>query len=209
MPSPININRWQNKVRAMLGLRGENPVPTIAELQQVVVVESDRPEWELAGGSPLWTSFAQITAVAAETAYAVFWNPPESGTIHIVESFQDNGQFLTSRWFWTTVDPATNAGFVAGNITVRDSRVPAGLLLSQVAIRLYSGTLTAAEVGAYGISTLFLPTTWAPATISQQDHRPVIIAPGFGFGFTYGAVNVRADIEVSGRQHVIERGVLS
>src|SRR5258705_10772111 len=46
---PINVVRFQNKVRGVMGLRGENPIPDLTRLLPVVVIENDRPEHAFAG----------------------------------------------------------------------------------------------------------------------------------------------------------------
>lgn len=208
MDTPININRWQNKVRALLGMRGVNPVPTIDELKPVIVIESDRPEWMWPGGTILWQTFGSLAAVAAEVAHFVLWNPPGSGVLGVITGFRSNGTQGTARWFWTVTDPATNAGFAAGNVALRDARaytMPG--FVSGIALRFYLGTLTAAEIAAYAISTAALPQSGAGFV--PHDERVIIVPEGFGWGYTRTDVNVAEDVEIIGYQHVQERGELS
>jgi hypothetical protein len=80
----INVARWQNKLRAMMGMGGGNPVPTLKELLPVVAVEVDRPEWGLAGNEFPWALSRSQAAVAAQLSYVALVNPPDSGLIAVV-----------------------------------------------------------------------------------------------------------------------------
>src|SRR6267142_5919528 len=83
--APINVNRFQNKVRALFGMRGENPIPTAEELPPTIVLESDRPTMAYPGGELLiW--FAQVSpAIAANRSFVAAVNRPGTGLIVTVD----------------------------------------------------------------------------------------------------------------------------
>lgn len=124
---PINSSRYQEKVRAILGLSGENPIPTIDELLQVLVIENDRPEWGFAGHETLAGFFVTQALVAGQFSFVALVNRPSSGMLIVVEAIQsvtDANLFVTAAG-----DVAAGAPFLVGETastsgSSRDSRTP-------------------------------------------------------------------------------------
>src|SRR5258706_13171670 len=83
--APINITRWQNKLRAMMGMRGANPIPDLEALKPVVVIEDDRMEWGYAGAEFYYSNEFESPAAAAQLSYGVLVNPVGSGLLGILE----------------------------------------------------------------------------------------------------------------------------
>lgn len=86
MTQYINSARWQNKLRAMLGIDGENPIPTVKELVPTAVVEQDRIEWGAAAGETRWMAEqGQLAGGAANSGLFALLNPTGSGVLAVVE----------------------------------------------------------------------------------------------------------------------------
>lgn len=85
----INVARWQNKVRAMFGIDGENPIPTLDELLPVAIVEGDRIEREAAGTVVEFMGDSQDIAAggAGNVGQVVLLNPSNSGVIIALEGW--------------------------------------------------------------------------------------------------------------------------
>jgi hypothetical protein len=83
--NPINIRRWQNKVRSIFGFRGDNPIPSIAELLPVVVIENDRPEWGF-GGNEFYSGIQRTQAgISTQFSHVAIVNPPSTGVLVVIE----------------------------------------------------------------------------------------------------------------------------
>jgi hypothetical protein len=203
--------RFQQRARAKFGTKGDNPVPTIKELVPVVVMEEFHPEDDFVGGDDLpFTTFAGLGAVVAETFGSVIWNPIGSGVLGIIEYAQGlNTAATTGLFFWTVTDPAGNAGFNVQSLLGRDARMSNDKSLSRLSgfgLKFYSGTLTAAEVGAFPLTATRFPTSlfgWA------ADTESIIIPEGFGFGYFANVQNIAANSMYSGRQHLQPAGLRS
>lgn len=213
MTQPINISRFQNKLRALMGLRGENPIPTIKELLPIVVMESDRPEWEQPGGEMLWMTFASLAAVAGNTGHYVLWNPPGSGLLQIVTRAWVNQVGTLGSFFWSRVDPTTIAAFIATAVIPRDARAFGKTgFSSPIPMQFYRGSLTAAEIAAYATSgsTRFPAMETTAQTFDPWGPDEVWVVPeGWGFGFQTNQANFASSFQIMGRQHTQERGIPS
>lgn len=76
---------FERKLRAILGLTGSNPIPGLADVAGLLVVENDRIEWALAGGELYGAVQGGQASVAGENSYVGIANPTESGVIGVVE----------------------------------------------------------------------------------------------------------------------------
>lgn len=87
MTQYINVARWQNKARAMFGIDGENPIPTLMELKPVGMIEGDRPENEFAGNGALFMGDSQDIAAggAGNAGQVALLNPTSSGILAIIQ----------------------------------------------------------------------------------------------------------------------------
>lgn len=210
MTSRINSARFQQRARAKFGTKGDNPVPTVDEAVPVIVLEDYRPEDDFNGGDDvIGLTLAGPGAVAAETAYGVVWNPPNSGVLGIIESLFGSNGANTGQFFWTVTDPAGNAGFARQSILARDARWSADKTISNLAnvfaLQFWAGTLTAAEQAAYPTSQARLPTFQAPWNIGEV----YVIPPGFGFGWTANVANLATAMQFVLRQHAQLQGIRS
>lgn len=218
MPLPINVNRWQNKIRAMMGLRGENPVPTLAELVTVVGVELDRAEWGYAGQETRWISRnISSAAVAGQLSGVGIRNPIDSGVLVIVELVVN-----------TAVSSSQNA-----QVKLRRGPDPIATFLSDVTVngiidtRFYpvDGTTnppdSAHEVTtaiAGGLPAPAQPLGFFPSGPSTQEsarllvhpfHPVAILAPGSLLLLEGTVANLAMSGWFYGRTRVLERGLPS
>jgi len=81
----INQPRFQAKVRAMFGIDGENPVPSLSELLPVVVIENDRVESMYDGNEFIRINGASLAAAPGFASQVALVNPIGSGVLVIVE----------------------------------------------------------------------------------------------------------------------------
>lgn len=207
--SPINVVRFQNKVRALLGFRGENPIPTIDELRQALVIENDRPEWSFAGGEFLWSTFASPAAVALEQGSLALLNPAGSGMISVVRAVALLAAAQIVQVLWVNSDVAANPGYASQTtVSPRDSRWLGGALglTGAAATRALSGTLTAGEVTTLG--GLQFDRLENISNGSFVD-RTYIIRPGYSLVLLMANANVAADFIVHGYERTAERGLPS
>lgn len=206
---PINVSRWQDKVRAFFGMRGDNPVPTPAELRPVVVVECDRPEWGLSGKENLYSAFLSRAGVVAEFAYVALLNPRDSGLICVVEGvFPTSG---TPRYFrCRPSDIAATSPFLLGQTSVtqgddslnRDFRRLPGSDNSGV-----SGMFQV--IGSHATPPGLGPFFKHPPTTSEGFKLPIIVAPNSALLLRGDVVNTLLELNIVWRERPQERGVLS
>lgn len=82
----INQVRYQNKLRAAYGIDGENPIPTVAELVPVVIMEGERFELRFPGNEFSYIGGVAVAAGGAGNASNIaLLNPTGSGQLVVVE----------------------------------------------------------------------------------------------------------------------------
>lgn len=82
----INQVRYQNKVRAGYGIDGENPIPTVAELVPVCIIEGERFELRFPGNEFSFVGGVAVAAGGAGNASNIaLLNPSNSGVLVVVE----------------------------------------------------------------------------------------------------------------------------
>lgn len=210
MPSPINVSRWQQKVRAFFGMRDENPVETPAELRPVVVVENDRPEWGLSGKENYYGDFFTRAGTAAEFTIMALVNRIDSGIIAVVEevtTYAFTIDFRRARLSELQAASPYLTGLTGATVTEgsdalnRDFRRIPGSDNSGVS-GLIKVTGTRAAVPYVG------PFHRAQSTGLKYD-KPIIIAPGSAFVMVSILVNTLLEASVQWRERPLERGILS
>jgi hypothetical protein len=201
MTQPINVNRYQNKVRAMLGIRGENPIPDIEKLQLVLVVESDRSEWSWPGGEGLGGNGFNQTAIAAQRSFVAFVNPVGSGLIATIEDIladQPSDILVASE-----AAIFAQAGLVSTVGLIRDTRhilLPGGFTVS--GIRFMQGTNAAPAGAGFG------PLNRIPV-VNQRYSKEIVVGAGTGVSVACVAVNTALLAHFTWRERAQERGILS
>lgn len=113
----------ERKLRAVTGVQGGNPLPELEDLNGLITLESDRPEWGLAANDLTFSHYIFLAAGGVGNATVIGWrNTPVSGSLVIIERA------------WARVDPAgaavgvieiayTFASITARNRNARDQRV--------------------------------------------------------------------------------------
>lgn len=86
--NPISAAYLERKLRAILGLSGGNPIPTLPDVRGFITLENDRPEWALAANELLMMFHAGAAQAVGELAYIAFTNPTGSGVLAIFEELR-------------------------------------------------------------------------------------------------------------------------
>jgi hypothetical protein len=197
MGSIINVVRFQNKLRALFGIRGENPIPTTDELRAYVCLEDDRPEFGFAGLEFLGIFTRTQAAVVGQNSYVAIVNPPGSAVLVVVESCVA----VPDSNIKSQVVTATAAPFLAGEVAsgspqARDLRIPGGNVF---AARFSNGSNAASPftgpIGLY-FNRLIDPTKF-------------VIPPGFAVIWEGAAQNAAVSAGVVFRERAQERGLPS
>lgn len=201
MSSPINVSRFQSKVRAILGIRGDNPIPGIDELLQVLVIEADRSEWSFPGGEGLGGNGFNQTLVAAQRSFVAFVNPANSGVIAVIEDIlaDQPAEIYVS----TEAAILAQATLVSTIGLIRDTRqilLPGGFTTST--IHFMQGTNAAPAGAGFG------PLNRIPAAGARYT-KDIVVAPGTGVSVACTAVNTTMQAHFTWRERPQERGLLS
>lgn len=217
MSEPINVVRFQNKVRAFFGMRGSNPVPTLAELVPGVIVETDRPEWGYAGLEPRWISRNNSSAgVAGQLSSVGIYNPPDSSVLVVVEGLVNSSASSSQNCQIKIVRPNPAPTFLS-NVPVNGC-IDTGFLPADGASQAQMAAHEVSFVAAGGLGSPATPLGFFPSLASTQeaDHamlhpfRPLAILRPGGLILLEGTV---ANLAVSGffygRERAQERGVPS
>lgn len=197
----INVVRFAAKVRAMFGMRGENPTPTLKDIVPVVVIENDRPESNYALGNTegLRGGVLDSAAVAANNSWGAVYNPVGSGIIGVIEAFNIITVVAAGR-AQVAVIGAQQAAFAtivaagAASLFGRDTR-------------LHTPTI---QVG--GLKTSFGATLGALSTpmwdLEDGEYAwPVVLGPGSALLFTNVTINERLEVSILARERAQERGI--
>jgi len=182
---PINAAYLERKLRAILGMQGGNPLPQMEDIQGLLCLENDRPEWSFPANERLLVGTQGTAAFAGELSWAGVAVPRNAGVIAIVESFDtvtQPGQ-LNIRVLGDSSFDAMFAASVAASLTPRDLRDDP--LIVGSATRNVTGH--AAALGGLGI--------WAVQVAGNMmrdkcSPLPVILVPGTAFLAVGSTVNV-------------------
>lgn len=87
----ISAAYLERKLRAITGIAGGNPLPTIDTVMAgLIVLEVDRPEWHFPGGEQLYGGELTQPAVVGAFGWVGLANPVGSGILAIVEQVYNN-----------------------------------------------------------------------------------------------------------------------
>lgn len=192
----INVNRWQNKLRALIGVRGENPIPTLSPaLTPVVVLEDDRVEWGFAGGDFIFGYFASQAAVVGEQGFMGLVNPAGSGIIAVVDLFMSVQVAHIYIAGLAQVPIVGQTAFLQGNGFLRDVREEG----QNAACGRSSGSSAAPPwLGPIG------------RILANAERRINVVLPsGTGVLIVGIAANTQLDSGMTWRERAQERGKLS
>jgi hypothetical protein len=197
MSLPINVNRFQNKVRALLGMRGENPVPTLDELSVSLSLEQDRVEWGFAGNEFYGGVVRTQALVAGQFSYVAIVNPALTGVLVVVEDILSNVE--CDLYIASPADVAAVPPYLAGETATvgvfeRDLRIPAGGVF---AARASTGSQTVIPWRG-PLANFLLGRELTRYNVMIPPGRALIAA-----GIAAGAIRVTFLI----RERAIERGI--
>lgn len=85
MSRPISAAYLERKLRAILGVQGANPLPDLVDVNGLLVLESDRPEWSIASGELLWGIARSVGPVVGQQSFVGVHVPANRGIVSIVE----------------------------------------------------------------------------------------------------------------------------
>jgi len=84
MSRPISASFLERKLRSIVGAGGNNLLPDLADLKGLLVLESDRAEWQRAGGEQPAAAGGGFAAVAGNTSVVQLRNPVGSGVLAVI-----------------------------------------------------------------------------------------------------------------------------
>lgn len=195
---PISAAYLERKLRAIVGVQGSNPLPQLHDVNGLVIVENDRPEWAKAGGEILMLGYVQVSP-AAQFGNTRIRNPVGSGmlvVIDYVDVLATTAQFLQWSPGYATTDLAT------GNNTksLRDTRfADAGTQTQSAAVM--SGQVSAGST-AVGQPSHETNNTAGVATVFPQ---PFVLGPGSSLDIsTIAAVTATIVVNYAWRERPLE-----
>lgn len=178
MSSPISASYLERKLRSIVGLTGDNPLPDLDSLHGLLALEVDRPEWRFPANE-FYRSFLVFTSQTA-------------GNLTVIQLFNQAGSGLlavvTALHVWTA-GGAANRGVVAwisspisanSQAVCRDGRE--GLLVNS-ASAVGMGGDSSRTVAVLLASPFFLQDIdeFGPVQAGGGPYRePIIIPPGRG-----------------------------
>lgn len=208
---PINVVRFQNKVRALMGLRGENPVPDLTRLLPVVVVESDRPEFGFSGLELLSGGEQTQAAVAAQFSFVGVRNPADSGVVVTVTDYlldSITGVFRVAiRVLPRRIDRSTLItvnGSVAGGC--RDTRWE-DTKPSTAAGQTIAGVSQGGAISGFAIGGTRTSTAGQP--VVNHDKMFCVLGPGSDLLFWTATINQELRGSFQWYERALERGLPS
>jgi hypothetical protein len=211
LDQPINVVRFQNKVRGLMGLRGENPIPDLTRLLPAVVLENDRPEFGFAGLELLSGGENTQAAVAAQFTFVGVRNPADSGVLVTVTNYMLDsitGVFRVAvRVLPRRVDRSTLItvnGAVPGGC--RDTRWE-DTKPATAAGQCIAGVSQGAAISGFAIGGTRTSTSGQPVV----NHEPIlcVLGPGSDLLFWTAAINQEMRGSFQWYERALERGLPS
>jgi len=204
--TPINVNRFQNKVRALYGIRGENPVPTPEELQPIVVLEADRPTMAYPGGELLLWSAQVSPAIASNRSFVAAVNRIGTGLIVTVDQLFTDA--ICDLMIAGPNDISVNAPFLvgasgSGTVNPRDLRMlSAAAPVVQVGgtFQSFGSNLAPPWVATYRVGSSLV--------VGLHDVE-VVLPPSTALVIVNTTVNQQLTAAFRCRERPLERGLLS
>lgn len=183
----LQVGRYNGILHKLLDMKEGAPSPQLAgDIQPVLVLEADRPEWKYLGGEYLCLGYGRVSAT--NIPHAHLQNDQGAGVLVVLEKFVVSCS-AAGEIFGGHRDGLVGGGSQAfAEYTFRDSR------LSRAA------DVTAATVVTYdnAASQLTVPNVYARvlANTPYTFDIPVVLQPGDGFlvrgptGATFGVTFV-------------------
>jgi len=208
---PINVVRFQNKVRGVMGLRGENPIPDLTRLLPVVVIENDRPEYAFAGIELLSGGENVQPASAAQFTFVGVRNPLDSGVVVTVTDYlldSITGVFRVAirvlpRRIDRTALITVNSSVPGG---CRDTRWEDSKVV-QATGSVIAGISQGAAISGFAIGGT--RTSTSGQAIVNHDKMACVLGPGSDLLFWTAAINQEMRGSFQWYERALERGLPS
>lgn len=179
MSRPISASHLERKLRSLCGVQGSNPLPDLTDLNGLVTLENDRPEWFLAGGESLRGSLVFTGAALNNLSVNGLFNTTGSGLIAIVERifcWVSGGAANRVAVAWVDSNPSANSSGIP-----RDGRDVTGGLGTGAAVGVGGDN---SRTPATLIAAPFLLTDFDEFPPVQSGSggytNPIVIPPGKG-----------------------------
>lgn len=192
----MNTARLQDKVRALYGSAGNNPVPLITDLIPTTVIEADRFEWRFSGREFSFMVRENLLAGgAANFSVHALLNPLASGVIAVVEM----GSVSAPVEYTFTLEATVLATFTAGTTPQpRDfrQRTPAGA--AQLSALTSWTRNNAPGFGGLG---------YRQHQVTARPPFEILISPGTALVVQAVTVNTALESSLGWRERPQEQGV--
>lgn len=173
-PNEILAARYNRLLTRLLSMKGFAPAPVLVpEIQAVLALEADRPEWEFLKGGRRGMGFGALAVVTGQVNHIALVNPANSGVLavaYIEEIFDSVGSATIAMIRDTTLGIPT-AVSTRGGVDTRQIFISGGNLACTVETQQAGTPLTPR------VEVKFIV---AAATVSRHRYGPFILSPGFG-----------------------------
>jgi hypothetical protein len=178
MSRPISASYLERKLRAIVGVMGDNPLPDLTDVNGLLSLEVDRPEWRFAANEFYKSFFVFGAQTAGNLTVVELFNQPGSGVIAVVEQISawvSGGAANRAVWAWISSPVTVNNTAIA-----RDGREPAlSVLQTSVGMGADSSRTVATLLAAP--FNLVDADEFGPIQAGGGPYtRPIIIPPGRG-----------------------------
>jgi hypothetical protein len=199
---PISASYLERKLRAIVGVSGDNPLPDLEDIKGLLVLESDRPEWAIAGGEQLYGGTVNQPLVAANVSAAELRNPANSGVILVVSRVITSLSAAGGQTLKIGFGTATLATQFNTKSTVDTRRGDAGTQTNSAATMSGQATTPGDPTGGQ-----IILQTLAPANTPVYWETPIILAPNSSLYVVSGVVNQTLIAAFSWRERPVEGSV--
>lgn len=149
----FSVGWWNDVARAIFGFQEHEPLALEDAVRAVAVLEAERPEWAFLKHEYPWCTIDLSLSAqgAGEFGYIGIHNPLASGTIGVVEQAHHSTAALALVQMQIGVEEAVFLGTILTSVPVTvplDTRYQSPTFTGAGALRLISGSFTAAEIAA-------------------------------------------------------------
>lgn len=187
MPNEITLPNWQNTVRRVFGLVGPGGnVPVLSpEIQPVVLLQPDNPEFRRLRKEALWSGGRGSSSAAGTLATGGMVNPSTSGTLAVIERVTCHAwSAIANLECRLLIDTEANVIARCPNVATaadsspRDTRtlVPGA---GQPGVVIRYGAAAGALTG-FVVRRFFTGNIGDP---SNEEARDIVLTPGWGIYF--------------------------
>lgn len=220
MSRPISAAYLERKLRAITGVMGDNPLPSLEALAGFLILENDRPEWMFPANEMLGASGAFSAQAIGNFSYIAITNPVGSGVLSIIEEAHVSPNAAggaTNTWALLIEIAAADGtlGAIPGAVgtsrfTPRDTRLIQPNNLTPLVTTMTFGNAANPFLNApNGVTSITTGITVNGSSGTQQNDQvciPFILKPGSRLWIVGQVVNTQIDAWASNRERAIEGG---